>query len=204
MGVPAWFSDVLLRELRPFIALKDDQIAQLYAHYELLERWNEKINLTSLEPGVELVIRHYCESLFLATHMLQTGGQMSIVDIGSGAGFPGVPIAVLRPEWRVTLVESHQRKSVFLRESTRHLENVSVLAMRAEQVAGVYDYLVARAVHPGDILVNIPRLAANVGLLVGESSYATIKQHDSIAWSDPIRLPWGDRRLCMFGVSRGT
>jgi len=201
---PAWFGDVLRRELSPWVQLSAIQIAQLYEHYQLLERWNEKINLTSLKPGVELVVRHYCESIFLGEQIPASGGAPRLADIGSGAGFPGVPIAVLRPEWPVTLVESNQRKSVFLREAARHLKNVSVLPERAEVVKADFEWVVSRAVNPEDLLVNIPRLGSKVGLLLGEVNYLALRKFTSIAWSDPIRLPWGDRRLCVFGVSRGT
>lgn len=199
--VPDWFAAVLHRELRPWVQLSDAQIAQLYSHYALLGYWNEKINLTSLKPGPELVIRHYCESLFLGSHLPEAA---RVADIGSGGGFPGFPIAVLLPALSVTLVESHQRKAVFLREATRHLRNISVLSLRAEEVSGDFDWLVCRAVNPDDVLTNIPRLAKRIGLLLGDTNYSALRKFDSIAWADPIRLPWGDRRVCVFGVSRGT
>src|SRR5271166_4126763 len=112
MPVPAWFEDVLERELRQWLTLSSQQIAQLYTHYEFLERWNEKISLTSVEPGPEMVIRHYCESLFLAAHLPKDTS--TIADLGSGAGFPGVPLAVVRSDCRVSLIESVHRKAVFL------------------------------------------------------------------------------------------
>lgn len=198
MPVPAWFTEVLQRELGPWLKLSIDQVSKLYSHYQFLERWNKKISLTSLEPGAELVIRHYCESLFLGAQ-LQGHDAARIVDVGSGAGFPGVPIAVLHGEWAVTLVESVQRKSVFLRESTRHLKNVTVLARRAEYVEGGFDWVVSRAVHPLEILQNVPRLAPKVGLLIGEGSFPELKNARGIAWAEPIRLPWGDRRLSVLG-----
>src|ERR1700751_5287927 len=100
MPVPAWFAELLERELRPWLNPNSEQISQLFTHYEILEHWSGKMNLTSLKPGPELVIRHYCESLFLGAH-LPLEDTVNIADIGSGAGFPGVPVAVLRPEWRV-------------------------------------------------------------------------------------------------------
>ena len=87
------------------------------------------------------------------------------VDIGTGAGFPGIPIAVVRPECAVTLIESHQRKAVFLREATRDLLNVRVLAMRAEDVKEKFDWIVSRAVSPADVLKL--DLAPNIALLTG-------------------------------------
>ena len=198
MPAPAWFGEVLQVELAPLAHLTPEQVSQLYTHYELLERWNEKISLTSLKPGVELVVRHYCESLFLGTK-LHLRNTEQIVDVGSGAGFPGVPIAVLWPKCAVTLVESVQRKSVFLREAARHLSNVRVVARRAEDLEGGFDWLVSRAVSPKEIVSNIPRLASKVGLLTGQQGLLELKRVPGIAWGEPIRLPWGDRRLCVLG-----
>jgi 16S rRNA (guanine527-N7)-methyltransferase len=196
-----WFSNLVRGELRPWLSLSDQQVVQLHTHYQHLVRWNERMNLTSLKPGIELVKRHYCESLFLGAH-IPNSGEARIVDIGSGAGFPGVPIAVLRPDWRVTLVESVQKKAVFLREATRHLENVSVLGQRAGDVPEGFDWIVSRAVHPADVLAEVPRLAPRVALLMGESNFKTLEGFATMAWSPPIQVPWGDRRLCVFGESR--
>src|ERR1700690_1113218 len=96
MAVPGWFAEILERELAAWITLSGAQMARLYDHYVLLDRWNKKINLTSVEPGAEMVIRHYCESLFFATHL--DNNPCSLADVGSGAGFPGVPIAILKPD----------------------------------------------------------------------------------------------------------
>jgi 16S rRNA (guanine527-N7)-methyltransferase len=201
MPVPGWFSEILKRELAGRVSLSDDQLTRLYDHYALLQRWNKKISLTSVEPGEDTVIRHYCESLFFAAHL--PNGTSSIADIGTGAGFPGVPIAILKPDWKVSLVESNQRKSVFLREATRSLLNVSVVAQRAEDLSSVFNWLVSRAVNPKDIVALIPRLAPKIGLMLSEDDFLDLQSTKHIAWSEPIRLPWGDRRVCAFGVSRG-
>jgi 16S rRNA (guanine527-N7)-methyltransferase len=178
-------------------------MVQLYQHYELLVRWNQRMNLTTVKPGPETVIRHYCESLFFAAHLPDV--DVSVLDVGSGAGFPGIPMAILKPGWRVTLVESSQRKAVFLRESTRGLANVSVLSQRIEDAALKTDWLVARAVDPVQVLLNIPRLAPRVGLMLEEDDFSSIQANKRIAWSEPVRLPWGDRKICVYGeVPRGT
>lgn len=203
MPVPAWFAETLERELQPWLSLTSDQVTQLYRHYELLESWNKRMNLTRVKPGAEMVVRHYCESLFFGQHVPSTTYSTTVVDIGSGAGFPGVPMAVLKPEWRITLVESNQRKAVFLREVSRELGNVMVLPKRAEELTERFDWAVARAVEPSDVLANIPRLADGIGLMLSESAFENVPKTD-IAWSDPVRLPWGDRKLCVYGVSRGT
>src|ERR1035441_7985957 len=94
----------------------------------MLLRWNQKLNLTSIRNREEAIQRHYGESLFLGMRL--PPGAWKIADIGSGAGFPGFPVAVLRPDCQVTLIESHQRKAVFLRESSRKQPNIRVLARR--------------------------------------------------------------------------
>jgi 16S rRNA (guanine527-N7)-methyltransferase len=201
MAVAGWFAGLLKRELRGRVELSDSQIAQLHEHYDLLQRWNQKINLTSIPSGPEAVIRHYCESLLFAANIPVTT-DVKIGDLGSGAGFPGVPIAILKPECTVALIESHQRKAVFLREASRSLSNVRVLSSRGEEVAETFEWLVSRAVDPKDVLANVPRLAPQVGLMIGEDDWNALKTISAIAWAEPLRLPWGDRRLCVCGVSR--
>ena len=201
---PPWFAELLEKELRLWLSLSKDQVRHLWQHYEILVRWNERMNLTSIPAGEEMVIRHYCESLFFGAHLPVTSPAPSIVDLGSGAGFPGVPMAILEPFWRLTLLESNQRKAVFLRESTRGLSNISVLARRAESTSPGFEWLVARGVDPKEVLSNVPRLARQVGLMLGENDFSGVRTISGIAWSKVVRLPWGDRRLCVYGVSRGT
>ena len=181
------------------------QLTQLYKHYELLLHWNKRMNLTTIKPGLEMVTRHYCESLFFGGHLPTVRAEISVLDLGSGAGFPGIPMAILRPNWKIILVEASQRKAVFLRESSRQLPNVSVQAARMENVPVMADWIVARAVNPEEILLNVPRLAPNVGLMLGEHDFSSIRANKRIAWAEPVRLPWGDRKLCVYGkVSRET
>ena len=203
---PAWFSDLLTRELESWAALSSEQISKLFRHYSLLVEWNKKVSLTSVKPGPDMVVRHYCESLFFGLHLPAASLRPKILDIGSGAGFPGVPLAVLRTDWQLILIESVQRKAVFLREATRHLNNVIVLARRAEEVTQAGDWIVSRAVDPGEVLRNFPRMAPRIGLMLGENDFSELRTLPRIAWLAPVRLPWGDRRLCVYGeyVSRGT
>lgn len=184
------FKTLLAAEFSPYGALTGLQLEQLEGHYSTLIKWNERLNLTRI-VGVEEAVRfHYCESLYLGRFL--PAGNLRIADIGSGGGFPGIPIGILRPECRITLVESHQRKSVFLREAARDLENVNVLAKRAEEVGGEFDWVVSRAVVPGDVLKL--RLSASVALLLGEEDASNFKgEHETV--------PWGNRRV-LFHVER--
>ena len=139
------FRDLLVER----IALPAEQLDALEAHYELLLRWNRVLNLTSIHDVREAVERHYCEALFLAGRLPPRA--LRIADLGSGAGFPGFPIAVFRPDCTVTLIESHQRKAVFLREASRKVPNVRVAAQRAEEVRETFDLAVSRAVSYADL-----------------------------------------------------
>jgi len=184
------FADLLLRA---FPDLSVEQIARLEEHYNLLQLWNRSLNLTSIRRLEEIVERHYCESLFVG-QVLEPVPQ-SIADVGSGAGFPGFPLAVLRPDCRVTLIESHQRKAVFLKEAARKVSNVRVLATRAEDVALGFDWVVSRAVSYVGLSSFLPRFASKVALLTGEELPAGL----GYVWEPPIPLPWGKNRFLRVG-----
>jgi 16S rRNA (guanine527-N7)-methyltransferase len=171
-----------------------DQVKLLEGHYELLLRWNKVLNLTRIATREEAWERHYGESIFLAEHL--PAGPLRIADIGSGAGFPGFPVAVARPECTVTLIESHQRKAVFLKEAARKLSNIRVLSRRAEEVMETFDYTVSRAVSYEDLLVSLPRLAPHTALLTGaEEPPAKL----AFIWEPPIPLPGSKSRFLRLG-----
>lgn len=201
MPTPDWFSRILLTELSQWVQLTQSQIDELHRHYELLLLWNQRINLTTVKPGPEAVIRHYCESLFFAAHLPAQTGEIRVLDLGSGAGFPGIPMAILKSGWRVILVESHKRKAVFLREAARGLANVAIISERFEDISETADWVVARAVDPQAVLSAVPRLAPKIGLMLGEDDFSALKSASRIAWAEPVRLPWGDHRICIFGRS---
>ena len=168
------FKSLLELEFSPYGTLTSDQLILLEQHYQLLLRWNQKMNLTRITSLGDAVRYHYCESLYLA-HSLPEA-PLRIVDIGSGAGFPGIPVAIYRPDCEVHLVESHRRKAVFLSEATRSFPNTRVLSIRAEDITESYDWLISRAVRPEDVLKL--KLAPNVAVLGIEGE----------------KLPWGESR----------
>jgi 16S rRNA (guanine527-N7)-methyltransferase len=94
-------------------------LSQLSIYLELLLKWNARTNLTAIRDSQEIVRRHFGESLFAARHL--DPDTPTLLDFGSGAGFPGVPIALLRPDIQVTLAESQNKKATFLREAVRTL-----------------------------------------------------------------------------------
>ena len=191
------FADLLRQSLAGVVEVSCAQVEALEAHYRLLLRWNRTLNLTSIRRMEEAVERHYCESLFLGTQLPE--GPLRIADIGSGAGFPGFPVAVLRPDCCVTLIESHQRKAVFLREASRSLQNVRVFARRAEDVDEQFDWAISRAVSYEDLASYLKKLAPNADLLTGGE-----KPPDEIGfvWQPPIQVPWGGHRFLRTGQGR--
>lgn len=184
------FPDLLKERLAGIVDLSAEQIGILEAHYELLVRWNRSLNLTSISGLEATVERHYCESLYVGRFL--DGANQRIVDIGSGPGFPGFPVAVLRPDCSVALVESHQRKAVFLSEASRGLSNIRVISKRAEDVAETFDWAISRAVSYQDLSRSLKRLAPRALLLTGADP-----PPDSLgfSWRQPIPLPWGDQRF---------
>lgn len=181
------FRELLLQRVSGFCDLSTVQLDQLQQHYELMLLWNKTINLTRIEGVEEAVDRHYAESLFLGSNL--PSGPLTIADVGSGAGFPGIPIAILRPEVAVSLIESHQRKAVFLKEATRGLPNVTVISKRAEGVAQKFEWVISRAVSWRDLqgLDLAPKLA-----LIGTDAPGAC-----------VALPWANERHICF-VSRET
>ena len=179
--------------------LSAEQIAALEAHYDLLCRWNKVLNLTRIERLEDAVERHYCESLFVASHLPDSA---SIVDIGSGAGFPGFVVAVAKPSCSVTLVESHQRKAVFLREASRKFPNLKVQSVRAEALTSGFDWMISRAVSYQDLGAVIPKIAPRLALLSGS-------EEPPAAWPytwTVFPLPNANHRFLRIGefVSRET
>ena len=181
------FRELLRERVSGFCQLSATQLDQLQQHYELMLRWNKTINLTRIERIEEVVDRHYAESLFLGANL--PAGPLRAADVGSGAGFPGIPIAILRPEVSVSLVESHQRKVVFLKEATRSIPNVSVIGRRAEDLQQTLDWIVSRAISWRDLqeLALAPKLA-----LIGTDAPGRF-----------IELPWANERKLVI-VSRET
>ena len=184
------------------IKLSAQQVKQLSFHYRMLMQWNRKVNLSAIREPEEVVRRHYGESLFLAKSLPDAVG--TLVDVGSGAGFPGVPVAVYHPNLHVTLVESIAKKATFLREATRELRNVRVLNSRVETLGEHFDWVVMRAVAPAPLLPRLVELAPNVALLVTAKAVAELQHNPKIFWQRPQPLPWSQGRVLLIGVSRET
>jgi len=181
------FADLLVERIGSLVELSPLQIKQLEEHFNLLIRWNKVLNLTAIRDVAAIVERHYCESLFLGEYL--ASGGLNIVDVGSGAGFPGIPLAIQRTDCSLTLVESHQRKSVFLMEATRGLGNVQVISKRIEELGETFDWAVSRGVNFSEIEGALCKVTRNIALLASDESPS------SRFTCNKTKLPWGNRRF---------
>ena len=115
------------------LGLDDATQARLLSYLALLEKWNRTHNLTSVRDAVRMVSQHLLDSLAVLPHLPSPDG-MRLVDVGSGGGLPGIPLAISRRQWHVALVDSNQKKSAFLRQAVAELGllNAEVVMKRAE------------------------------------------------------------------------
>src|SRR5439155_22824010 len=128
-------------------ALSNAQLESLHAYLDLLLKWNSKMNLTAVRNPEEIVTRHFGESLFVTRQLFPRPIAESVIDVGSGAGFPGIPLKIWNDAADLTLIESNQKKACFLREVVRALglDGVSVENARAETVAVRAELVTVRA-----------------------------------------------------------
>ena len=183
------------------------RLAAISKYIDLLIKWNARINLTAIRAPEEIVQRHFGESLFAATHILSERSVKTAIDLGSGAGFPGVPFALLAPDVEVTLIESNQKKSTFLKELTYllGLKNVKVYGGRAESYSLSADLVTLRAVEKfGEALPLAWKLVSPGGrmtLLIGSSQVDLAKSLAQEAkWQEPVTIPSGHSRVLLVGT----
>jgi 16S rRNA (guanine527-N7)-methyltransferase len=197
--------------LSPFLEdahLSASQLSQIATYTDLLMKWNAHMNLTAVREPEEVITRHFGESLFAAKHLFPAPAtNHGAIDIGSGAGFPGLPLRIWEPELELTLIESNQRKAVFLREVIRalSLSGVRVFADRAEHLSEQASLVTLRAVeHFEQILPVAHKLVASSGsiaLLIGDAQIETAKSDLGIRWEDPLPLPLSHSRSLLVGRS---
>mgnify|MGYP001283808797 CR=1 FL=1 len=197
------FRRLLLANLGDRILIESERIRLLHQHYLLFSRWNRVMNLSSIREARMIVQKHYCESLFLGAHLPE--GAFSVLDVGSGAGFPGIPVGILRPELEITLAESRKRKAAFLKEASRGLPNIKVYSGRAEELGQKYEWVIARAVRWSCIKELALRLGSGVAVLTGKKTLGEIINSREISWGEPVELPWASESVLVMGrVPRET
>ena len=147
-----------LKELQDKLKLSDTQVKQLDEYANFLIEYNEKVNLTAITNYEDIIEKHFYDSLLLTTHKDIKG---TLVDVGSGAGFPGVVVKIYKPELKVILIEPIKKRCVFLNELIEKLglKDIEVINERAEDYTKVhrelYDYVTARAVSNLNALIEV-------------------------------------------------
>jgi 16S rRNA (guanine527-N7)-methyltransferase len=173
-------------------------------YLSLLLRWNARVNLTAIRDEEGILRRHFVESIACA-RALPTEIR-TLLDFGSGGGFPGIPIALCRPEIAVTLAESQGKKAAFLREAVRVLGlNAQVHSARAEVLRTVFDCVTLRAVDKMELAVQAAaQLVRPGGWLALLTTTADLPALHSAAgadfsWPAPLPQPGGDGRVLALG-----
>jgi 16S rRNA (guanine527-N7)-methyltransferase len=199
----------LPRLLAPYGVDVSDELAALIVRYvSILTYWNKKVNLTSVRDEEAVVQRHFGESFFAARVV---GGDLRgrLADVGTGAGFPGLALKLLRPELHVLLVESNTKKVAFLAEVQRHLglAGVEILRKQLKDVwipAGTLDFVTARAVGRFDELLAWAHGALNgdgrLLLWLGAADASHITANTAWNWEAPVPIPLSQRRCILAGL----
>ena len=209
--------------LAPFLAapLAGTQLDQISIYIDLLLRWNSRVNLTAIRDPEQILTRHFGESFFAARHLLpdpgtvpctssglETASGPRVADLGSGAGFPGLPLKIWSSDTPVTLIEANHKKVAFLREVIRALTltSIDVFSSRAEDHPAATAALVTlRAVERFTTVLPIAaRLLAPAGRVALLISQAQMQDAQvtlpTLSWNPPITVPNSSARLVLIGT----
>jgi 16S rRNA (guanine527-N7)-methyltransferase len=188
------------------IEVDANQIGQIQEYIKLLLTWNEKVNLTAIRDPLDILHRHFCESMFVTK--LADLDNCRLADIGTGGGFPGLPLKILLPHAQIALVESSIKKAAFLAEVVRTLGlgKVNVLVGRYEELGeeiAPIDYLCARAL--GDFSGFLAWAgsqsvgAEQVILWLGTRDVEEVEKVSGWKWAPPVAVPQSLRRVILVG-----
>ncbi len=180
---------------------------QIRVYVDLLLRWNQRTSLTTVTDSAEILRFHFGESLLAVSAVPIRHGRLA--DVGSGAGFPAVPIRMVSEQLNLILIESNQKKATFLAEIVRelHLKDVDVRRCRREDTQledEDIDFVTARAIGIDDFFLNWASKNLNqygsVVLWLGAADAIEISTKNAWKWADPVRIPHSDRRVILRGA----
>ena len=187
-------------------------IEGIRSYISLLLEWNRSISLTTITGPEEIVRFHFGESLFAASCVPITDGRLA--DVGTGAGFPGLPLKMLIPSLDLTLIESNAKKAAFLAEVARRLglDRARVLRGRMEGFGAKlgpesptgFDFITARAFGQFDRLLAWSRThlgaSGRLVLWLGQDDVDSIARGDRWTWAEPVQVPGSKRRFILSGM----
>ena len=193
--------------LQPYADVPEKLVNNISIYIDILIKWNSKISLTSIRDPQQMVRRHFGESLFLAQILTGPEWQGTVADVGSGAGFPGLPLAMYCATADVTLIESQGKKAAFLNEViyALKLKNARVFSGRAEQFSSQADLVTLRAVEEFDKALptasGLVKLGGRIALMIGRSQAERARQAaQNLEWSAPVNVPGGESRILFTGT----
>jgi 16S rRNA (guanine527-N7)-methyltransferase len=201
---------VIRRALEEFkLPPYDDQVLQIQQYIKILLAWNDKVNLTAIRDPLEILYRHFCECMFAGISVPLEKGRLA--DAGTGAGFPGLPLKILRPGLQVFLIESNLKKATFLTEVIRELglRGAQVLVRRYEELGeeiAPLDYVCSRALGEYSKFLEWAHSGAlateQVILWIGANDLPEIRKNLNWDWQEPIPVPNSLRRLIVVGTRK--
>jgi 16S rRNA (guanine527-N7)-methyltransferase len=193
--------------LKPYgIAPSVELIKGIRTYIELLLKWNRSISLTAVADVEQILRFHFGESLFVLSMLPVEKSRLA--DVGSGAGFPGIPLAMASPSLTVTLIESNAKKYAFLNEVIRELSlhNVTALRSRMEEIKAptrAFEIVTARALGSFEDLLRwaYRGLAPDgrIALWLGSEDATDISADSTWKWSPPVPIPASQRRCILIG-----
>ena len=210
MTTIALSDDFIAQTLRPYSVSTTPQLSESIRTYiDLLLRWNRKIALTTITDPAEILRLHFGESMFAVSQVPIRHGRLA--DVGTGAGFPAVPIGMVVPDLECILIESNQKKATFLAEVVRtlKLDHVKVYRDRMESypVSSLsLDFSISRAlgIHENFLSWSAAQLnpSGKVILWLGDDDASKILANCSWSWSPPMKIPDSQRRVLLMGSKR--
>jgi 16S rRNA (guanine527-N7)-methyltransferase len=201
-------SETIQRAMAEFqLTITDQQVQQIQQYMGMLLKWNDAVNLTAIRDPLEMLYRHFCESMYAAVVVSLDNGRLA--DVGSGGGFPGLPLKILRPDLEVFLVESNVKKATFLAEVVRELglTGARVLVSRYEELGEELtplDFVCSRAV--GEFLPFLHWAGSeviatqNVVLWIGGRDLEEVRRVPGWNWREPVQIPQSLRRFLLVGA----
>jgi len=188
------------------LEVTQSQIDLLLAFVTLIEKWNKAYNLTAIRKRDEILHLHILDSLAILPFI--TG--QKIIDVGTGAGLPGIPLAILMPEVQFTLVDSNSKKTRFVQQAIMELQikNITVIHARIENLGyeGQYDAVLSRAFASlKDIMKLTEYLLQAEGVLIamkGQEPESELKEIDRTYSVHPITVPGVDAERCVVRINK--